>query len=151
MKELTKFGTDYTGNMAAGSYGRFVGDQGNQFNKEAALAGIGQAATNTGVSAGTATAGNIAQTGMTAGTNIANLMSGQGNAGAAARIGGANAWTGALNNISNWWQSQALLDRLQSMPRQAMSGISNWASRTSRTRATACRAITNTARRDHAR
>jgi hypothetical protein len=128
MKELTKFGTDYTGNMAAGSYGRFVGDQGNQFNKEAALAGIGQAATNTGVSAGTATAGNIAQTGMTAGTNIANLMSGQGNAGAAARIGGANAWTGALNNISNWWQSQDLLNRLQSMPRQAMSGISNWAS-----------------------
>jgi hypothetical protein len=128
MKELTKFGTDYTGNMAAGSYGRFVGDQGNQFNKEAALAGIGQAATNTGVSAGTATAGNIAQTGMTAGTNIANLMSGQGNAGAAARIGGANAWTGALNNISNWWQSQDLLNRLQNMPRQAMSGISNWAS-----------------------
>lgn len=119
MKELTKFGTDYTGNMAAGSQARFVGDQGNQFNKEAALAGIGQTATNT-----------VANAGTNAANNTSSMLTAQGNAGAAARIGGANAWSGALNNISNWWQSQALLDRLQNMPRSVMSGVSNWANPT---------------------
>ena len=102
LKELTQFGTDYTGRtMAEPAYARFVGDQGNQFGRLAALAGIAQSATNTGVAAGSNTAGNIT-----------NLISGLGNAQAGAQIAGANAFGGGLNSIANWWNSQNMLNRL---------------------------------------
>jgi hypothetical protein len=76
LKELTQFGTDYTG-MKAGDLrtARFVGDQGNQFNKLAALAGIGQ-------TAATPAGDRRANTA----NNVSNLIAGQGNArGRAAR------------------------------------------------------------------
>lgn len=100
-KELVKFGTDYTGMKAGDSYGRFTTDQANQFNKLAALAGIGQTAVGTATSAGANTA-----------NNVSNLLTSQGNANAAAKIAGANAWGGGLQSISNWWQGQNTLDKI---------------------------------------
>ena len=118
LKELTRFGTDYTGRtMAAPSQQRFVDTQTNQYNKLAGMAGIGQTATNAGVNAGTNAANSISSIYGTTGSNIAGLISGQGNASAAARIAGANAWGGGLQSISNYWQQQNLLDRLQNRPR----------------------------------
>jgi len=101
-KELVQFGTDYAGRtMAEPAYARFTNDQGNQFNRLAALAGIGQTAVGQTMAAGTNTA-----------NNVSNLITGQGNANAAARVAGANAWGGGLQSVANWWQSQNMLNRL---------------------------------------
>jgi hypothetical protein len=103
LKELTQFGTDYTGRtMAAGSQARFVNDQGNVFNKLAALAGIGQTGVNTAAASGANTANNVSQ-----------MITGQGNAAGAAKIAGANAWGGGLNSIANFWNSQNMLNSLR--------------------------------------
>lgn len=102
LKELTQFGVDYTGRtMGEGSYGRFTNDQGNVFNKLAALAGIGQTAVGQTTSAGVPISQSIAG-------NTANL----GNAQGASTIAGANAWGGGLQSVANWWQSQNTLNRL---------------------------------------
>lgn len=102
LKELVQFGNDYTGRtMAAGSRDRFVGDQTNLFNRLAGLAGIGQTSANTTASAGMNTA-----------TNVGNIATGLGNAQAASTIAGANAWTGGLNSIANFWNQQQMLNRL---------------------------------------
>ena len=101
LKELTKFGTDYTGNMAAGSQARYVGDQANQFNKLAAMAGIGQVGVNTSAAAGTNSA-----------NNISNMLTSQGNAAGAAKIAGANAWGGGIQSVSNFWQQQQMMNRM---------------------------------------
>jgi hypothetical protein len=101
LKELTQFGTDYTGMKAGESQQRFVNDQGNQFNRLAALTGIGQTGVATATNAGINTA-----------NNVSNLISGQGNANAAARVAGANAWGGGLNSVANWWQSKNMMDRM---------------------------------------
>ncbi len=102
LKELTKFGEDYAGSKAADSFVRFEGTKTNEFNRLAAIAGIGQ----------TANAVN-ANAGMTTGTNVAQLLSAQGNAQAASTIGQANAYSAPLNSVANWWQQQQLLSQLQ--------------------------------------
>ena len=99
LKELTKWGTDYAGSKAGESYNRFENDKTSVFNKLAAIAGIGQTSANT-----------VAQIGANTSSNIANLISGQGNAAAASRIAHGNAWGGALGNLANWWQQKAQMD-----------------------------------------
>lgn len=101
MKELTKFGTDYTGMKAGDSQQRFIGDQNNTINRIMALVNGGQVATQATGAAGTANA-----------TNQGNLITSQGNAQGAAQIAGANAWGGGLSSISNFWQQQNLLNKL---------------------------------------
>jgi len=112
LKELTKFGTDYTGMKAGDAYARHTGDQTNQFNRLAAMAGIGQTANQT-----TATAG------MNMGNNVSALLAGQGNANAAMQIARGNANTGAVTSVANWWQQQQMLNRMgygnQAYPGQA--------------------------------
>lgn len=77
--------TDYNSNLAAGEYG-------NYFNRMAALAGVGQAATNQASSA----AGQ-------AGANISNLLSQQGQARASGIMGSANSLGNTLNSgLQNW-------------------------------------------------
>lgn len=73
--------TEYSGNLAAGEFG-------NWFNRQAALAGIGQSAVNTATSAGNAAAGNIGNA----------LMAG-GNARASGIADSYNAWGNALGTI----------------------------------------------------
>lgn len=102
LKELTKFGTDYTGNMAAGSQARYVGDQTNQYNRLAGIAGVGQQAVAQTTAAGT-----------NAANNTAGLISAQGNASAAGNIASSNAWSGGLSSVSNYWQQQQMLNKLQ--------------------------------------
>jgi hypothetical protein len=101
LKELTKFGQDYAGSKAGDSQARFEGNKSNVFNRLMAMIGGGQVSNQVTAGAGT----NMAN-------NVSNLVSGQGNADAAARIGQANAFTGALGNISNWWQQSSLVNRL---------------------------------------
>lgn len=102
MKELTKFGTDYTGNMAAGSQQRFIGDQSNQFNRLAAMAGIGQT--------------GIAQTsgvGVNTANNTSNLLTSNANAQGAAKIAGANTFGTGVNSVANYWNQQQMLSNMK--------------------------------------
>jgi len=86
--------TDYGQNLASTEYGnafnRFQTERGNIYNTLANIAGMGQNAVNTGVNA----AQNFAagQTG---------LITGQAAAQAAGTVGSANAYGGALGNLSN--------------------------------------------------
>lgn len=115
LKELTKFGTDYTGQQAGASQQRFVNDQGNLFNKLAALSGIGQTAV-----------GQSSAVGTNAANNISNLISSQGNASAAAKIAGANAFSGGLQSIANWWSGQNTLNKILNRPSTTDTMTSNY-------------------------
>lgn len=90
LKALTRFATDYTGNQAAGSYGRFYGDQDRIYNRLAGVAGTGQTATTAGAGFGQNTANNISQ-----------MLTAQGNARGASAIAGNNAWSNALQGGAN--------------------------------------------------
>lgn len=73
---------DFNSNLAAGEFG-------NYFNRQAALAGIGQTATNTSANAGIAT-----------GQIVGNALQNAGNARASGIAGSANAWGGAASGIA---------------------------------------------------
>jgi len=105
LKELTQFGQDYAGRQAAGSQQRFIGDQTNLYNRYAGLAGLGQTSANT-----------VASSGANAANNTANIITGQGNANAAATIAGANAWSGGLNSLANFWGQQRMMNRFAPQP-----------------------------------
>lgn len=85
---------DYGQNLASTEYGnafnRFQTERGNIYNTLANIAGMGQGAVNTGVTAGQNFAAG--QTG---------LITGQAAALAAGNVGAANAYSGAAGNIGN--------------------------------------------------
>lgn len=101
LKELTKFGQDYAGSKAGESQQRFEGQKSNVFNRLMAMIGGGQVANQVTAAAGA----NMAN-------NVSSLVSAQGNANAASRVGQANSWSGALGNIANWWNQQNVLNRV---------------------------------------
>jgi hypothetical protein len=85
LKELTKFGTDYTGMKAGDSYARFTNDQGNSSTSSRRWRASGRRAWAPRTQSGANTANNVSQ-----------MITGQGNAQAASKIAGANAWSGGL-------------------------------------------------------
>lgn len=117
LKGLTRYANDYGSTKAADSRARFVEDQNLQFGKLSGVAGMGSGATTVGVGAGTS-----------AGSNLAALQTGQGNANAAASIAGGNAFAGGANSIANYYAQQQMLQQLQGggarslAPNPAMTG-----------------------------
>jgi hypothetical protein len=101
LKELSRFGTDYTGQKAGESYNRFYGDQDRSFNRLAGVSGAGQTATT-----------NLGAQGTQAGTNIGNIMTSLGNARGAGAIAQGNLWGGAVQNIGNWYNQNQQLNRI---------------------------------------
>jgi hypothetical protein len=93
---------DYGQNLASTEYGnafnRFQNERTNIYNTLANIAGMGQGAVNTGVTAGQNFAGS--QTG---------LITGQAAAQAAGGVGAANAYSGALGNAGNMMYLNSLL------------------------------------------
>ena len=90
----------YSGNALRGitEYGQGLaaGEFGNWFNRNAALAGIGQAATQ-----------QAGQGAMATGANVGNLLIGQGDARASGIVGQTNALTGTLNQLAMLYGSGA--------------------------------------------
>ena len=86
--------TDYGQNLASTEYGnafnRFQTERGNIYNTLANIAGMGQNAVNTGVTAGQNFAGSTT-----------GLLTGQAAAQAAGTVGAANAYGGALGGLGN--------------------------------------------------
>ncbi len=101
LKALTRFGTDYTGQQAAGSQQRYEADKASTYNRYAGLSGTGQVATQATSAAG-----------QNAANNISGLTSSLGNARGASAIAQGNAWQGAANNIGNWFGQQNMLSNM---------------------------------------
>lgn len=79
---------EFNSNLASSEFGNF-------FNRTAAMAGIGQAATNQGVGAAQYTGGNIS-----------NLLSNQGNSRASGIMGQTNALTGGLGDLLSFYTNR---------------------------------------------
>ena len=89
-------------NRAFTGYGTDVARENQLYNRQAALAGIGQTSTNL-----------VNQAGQNYATNAGNLMTGGAAAQAAGQVGQANALTGGLSTYLNYSQNNALLNALQ--------------------------------------
>jgi hypothetical protein len=96
-----EFGNAY--NRALTGYNTDVARENQLYNRQAALAGIGQTSTNL-----------VGQAGQNYATNVGNLMTGAGAAQAAGQVGMANALTGGLGTYLNYTQGNALLNALRS-------------------------------------
>jgi hypothetical protein len=95
-----EFGNAY--NRALTGYNTGVASENQLYNRQAALSGIGQTATNL-----------VGQAGQNYATSAGNLMTGAGAANAAGQVGMANAITGGLGTYLNYNQNTALLNALR--------------------------------------
>lgn len=101
LKDAMSFNQGLATDEYGKAFDRFNINQGNQFNRLAAITGIGQTATNqTGAAAG--------QFGQQVGSNII----GAGNAAAAGQVGSANALNGAIGQGMSMYQQNEMLKRL---------------------------------------
>ena len=102
---------------AAQRYGQDYASQeyGNAYNRLAALAGVGQTATN-----------QLGQAGQTMAGNVGNLMTSGAAARASGYVGGTNALTSNLGQYLNYSQNQNLLSRMypSTAPNYGWSGTS---------------------------
>jgi hypothetical protein len=109
LKAAQRFGQDLGSqeyqsayNRALTGYGTDVARENQLYNRQAAMAGIGQTSTNL-----------VGQAGQNYATNAGNLMTGAGAAQAAGQVGAANAFTGGLGTYLNYSQGNALLNALR--------------------------------------
>jgi hypothetical protein len=109
LKAATRFGQDmgsqeYTNafNRALTGYNTDVARENQLYNRQAAISGIGQTATNL-----------VGQAGQNYATNAGNLITGAGAAQAAGQVGVANAVTGGLSTYMNYNQGNNLLNALR--------------------------------------
>jgi hypothetical protein len=103
-------------------FNTYQANQGNLYNRLAALSGVGQTA-----------AGQLANAGQASTQNITGLLTGLGNAQAAGTLGGASAWntglggiTGAVNNAYNIYQQGQLLNMLTGGGGGSSGGSTGW-------------------------
>jgi len=123
LKALERFGTDYTGQQAAGSqarfvndennrygrfntdqnnaYSRFTGDQNTTFNRLSGLAGVGQNAVNSNNTAGSNYAGSVANLNTASGNTIGGILTNTAGNNANLITGGANARGAAMISGAN--------------------------------------------------
>lgn len=100
-KALTEFGQNTASGEFSNAYNRFNNDRTQRFNRLSGIAGTGQTA-----------ATQIGQFGANAANNISNTQQGIGNAQASGYIGGSNAINSGLSSLSNLYQQQQWLDRM---------------------------------------
>lgn len=100
LRGLTEFGQGLASTEYGNAFNRAQTERANIYNTLANIAGMGQNAVNTGVSAGQST-----------GQSLAGLTTGAGAAQAAGTVGQANAYTQAMQGPSNYLQLSALLGR----------------------------------------
>jgi hypothetical protein len=118
---------DYSQNAASqeyqNAYNRYNNDQTSKFNKYAALAGIGQTATNMSGQLGAQAAGQMGEYGLQAGNANAAGILGQ----AAGYNNGLTSLGSAVNNYSSWNQLQNMQDQnyTDNMPAAAPTSMSN--------------------------
>lgn len=94
-KELERYGQDYASGEYSNAYNRFNADRTTRFNRLATVAGVGQTATNTGISAGSNST-----------NSIADLTLERANAQAAGRIGEGNAYRQGLDSLADFYRTR---------------------------------------------
>lgn len=120
---LTRYGQDYASNEYTNVYNRSMGEfqnrynifennQSNQFNRLAAIAGVGQTAANTLGQEGQAASNNVSNTLLTSGQQIGNQINNAAAARASGYVGSSNAWSGALGGATNNLSTLALLAQM---------------------------------------
>ncbi len=100
LRGLEQFGQDFASTEYGNAFNRFQNERTNIYNTLANIAGMGQGAVNTGVSAGQNLAAQ--QTG---------LLTGQAAAQAAGQVGAANAMGGAVQGLGNQYYLSQLMQR----------------------------------------
>ena len=101
LKALTRYANDYGSTKANESYNRFNTDQTNLFNRNAAVSGAGQVATN-----------QVGAQGMQAAGQIGGYMTDAGSARSAGIVGGANAWGQGISGAVNAYTSNDWMKRM---------------------------------------
>jgi hypothetical protein len=109
LKAATRYGQDMGSqeyqnafNRAYTGYGTDVARENQLYNRQAAMAGIGQTSTNL-----------MNQAGQNYATNAGNMITGGAAAQGAGQVGMANAFTGGLGTYLNYTQGNNLLNALQ--------------------------------------
>ena len=101
LKAIGRYGQDYASNEFGNAFNRFQLDQGNRFNRNAAIAGLGQTAVQ-----------QMGQMGSNVAQSIGQTQQGMGNARASGYVGGTNALAGGFAGAQNNYFSNQLLARL---------------------------------------
>lgn len=111
-KALDQYNQDYASNEYGNVYNRafneystrynqFQQNNTNKFNRLGAISGIGQTAADTLGTLGGNAAGNVGNILMSSGQQVGNSIQNAAAARASGYVGGANAWSGSLNNFGN--------------------------------------------------
>lgn len=98
LKALTRFGQNTANQFYNNAFDRYNINQTNRFNRMAALAGIGQAATNQLAGLGSGMANNVSNLTVAGGNALAAGVQGAGAARAAGTMGASNAFNSGLQN-----------------------------------------------------
>ena len=112
LKGVNRFAQDYASNEYGNAYNRYNQDNSTEFNRLAALSGIGQTATQ-----------QVGNYGMSTAQNVGATQVGMGNARASGYVGGANAINSAVGQGFNNYYANQLLNRL---PYDPYGGGTNW-------------------------
>ena len=119
LKGVNRFAQDYASNEYGNAYNRYNQDNSTEFNRLAALSGIGQTATQ-----------QVGNYGMSTAQNVGQTQVGMGNARASGYVGGANAINSAIGQGFNNYYANQLLNRLQPGGQRAAydpyGGGTNW-------------------------
>jgi hypothetical protein len=122
LNALQQYGQDYASNEYQNVYNRalqnyntnfnvFNANQSNLYNRFANIAGLGQTTAQQLGNVGMGTAGQIGNTLMTSGAQIGQQMNNAAAARASGYVGGANAWGGAMGNLSNLAQMYSIMNK----------------------------------------
>ena len=128
-----QFTQDYASNEYSNVYNRalqgfntnynvFQQNQANEFNRLAAMAGVGQTAVQQLGTAGQSAAGNVSNTLLNAGSMIGGNINNAGAARGSGYVGAGNAYAGGLNNLGNLASLYAILNQGGNSPVD-LSGI----------------------------
>jgi hypothetical protein len=110
LRGLADYGQNLASTEYSNAFNRFQTERGNIYNTLANIAGMGQGAVNTGITAGQATAQNLGQ-----------LTVGGAQAQAAGTVGAANAYSNALGNIGDATMAYKLT-QMRPQPTQVIYG-----------------------------
>ena len=111
LKGVNRFAQDYASNEYGNAYNRYNQDNSTEFNRLAALSGIGQTATQ-----------QVGNYGMSTAQNVGANQVGMGNARASGYVGSANAMNSAIGQGFNNYYANQLLNRLQPGGQRMSSG-----------------------------
>jgi hypothetical protein len=101
LKGAARYGQDMVSNEYTNAFNRFRLERGDQFNRLAGVAGVGQSAVN-----------QLGQQSAQLGQSMGNNMIGAGNARASGYMGQANAIAGGLGQAANMYQQNQMIGRM---------------------------------------